>query len=61
MAREPARDTDEGSVLPDFCGLPAVFAVVVAAELLAFLLALLGGFDGFWGQLARLSLLLQWV
>ena len=61
MAREPASDANDDSVLPNFCSLPAVFAVVVAAELLAFLLALLGGFAEFWGHLARLSLFLQWV
>ena len=57
----PANPGDEDGVLPNFCGLTAVFAVVVSAELLAFLLALLGGFAHFWADLARLSLFLQWT
>jgi two-component system sensor histidine kinase AlgZ len=50
-------------LLPDFCGLPAVFAVVVGAELLAIALALGSGlpWQDSWHRLSLLSLYLQWI
>ncbi len=51
------------SFLPDFCGVRAVFAVVVSAELLAMVLALAAGsgIDQFWSELSIRSLYVQWI
>ncbi len=49
--------------LPDFCNIRLVFAVVVGAQLLALVLALVSrpvGAD-FWGHLSLISLFVQWV
>jgi len=50
--------------LPDFCGIRMVFAVVVIAQLLAFLLALapLNGLSADrWRELGLISLFVQWA
>ena len=51
------------SFLPNFCGNRTAFIVVVAAELLAFVLALATSADSsdFWHRLALNSLFIQWV
>ncbi len=62
MAENEKRDS--GSLfLPDFCGLPVVFATVVLAELFALVLSLgrHGLTDGFWEGLALTSLFMQWA
>lgn len=52
----------ENSFLPDLCGGPMVFSVVIIGELLAFVLTLVQpvGVD-YWQKLALLSLFIQWV
>ena len=49
--------------LPDFCNIRLVFAVVVGAQLLALVLALVSRPAGsdFWGHLSLISLFVQWV
>jgi two-component system sensor histidine kinase AlgZ len=49
--------------LPDFCSSPAVFAVVLIAELVALVIALARQalHDNFWADLAGGSLFLLWV
>ncbi|MEW6645975.1 MAG: sensor histidine kinase [Pseudomonadota bacterium] len=49
--------------LPDFCGLQAVFAVVVLSEIFAFILTLaqLGRGVEMWDTLALTSLFMQWA
>lgn len=49
--------------LPDFCGLNSVFAVVVLAQLFAFILTLAGHphSSNLWQDLALISLYMQWV
>ncbi|MBU1190913.1 MAG: histidine kinase [Gammaproteobacteria bacterium] len=48
--------------LPNFCGIRLVFAVVVVAELLAFILVLAGPWSSnYWGELGLVSLFVQWV
>lgn len=49
--------------LPDFCAIRMVFSVVVAGELLAFVLTLAPNTDSGnrWGDLAFVSLFIQWV
>src|SRR5579885_1736869 len=49
--------------LPDFCAVRSVFLVVVAGELLAFILTLADtmSFHERWGDLGRVSLFVQWV
>lgn len=54
---------DRTPVLPDFCALRSVFAVVMVAQLLVFVVMLAdtsGRGDG-WGRLGMTSLLVQWV
>jgi two-component system sensor histidine kinase AlgZ len=64
------RATDPGGVegienyfLPNFCSVRMVFAVVVIAELLAFVITLLspGVIDNPWGNLGLISMLVQWI
>ncbi|MCC6301970.1 MAG: sensor histidine kinase [Gammaproteobacteria bacterium] len=57
-----ARDGSDG-FLPDFCNIRIVFIIVVAAELLAFILALTAPGAGAerWSRLGLLSLFIQWV
>jgi two-component system sensor histidine kinase AlgZ len=49
--------------LPSFCDVRMVFAVVVIAELLAFILTLVspGVMDDPWGNLGLISVLMQWI
>ena len=49
--------------LPDFCAVGVVFALVMVAELFAFVLVLApGGASGdFWSELSLVSLFVQWV
>ncbi len=47
--------------LPSFCDIRMVFAIVVIAELLAFVLVLAGGGKDPWSQLGLASLFLQWI
>ena len=51
----------DGLFLPGFCDIRMVFAVVVIAELLAFVLVLAGGPGAFWSELGLVSLFLQWI
>ncbi|RRQ21870.1 sensor histidine kinase [Thiohalobacter thiocyanaticus] len=53
----------DAGFLPDFCAIRAVFAVVVSAQLLAFVLALAGTPPGglWWNELGLVSLFVQWV
>ncbi len=57
------QDNDAGFFLPDFCGLRAVFAVVVLSELFAFVLVLADSASRAdpWGSLALTSLFMQWA
>ena len=63
MPPQPKDDDRDALFLPDFCGIGMVFAVVVAGELLAFVLALSPGAtaEDFWSRLALVSLFIQWV
>ena len=49
--------------LPSFCDVRMVFAVVVIAELLAFMLTLVspGVIEDPWGNLGLISLFMQWI
>ncbi len=49
--------------LPDFCTARPVFLVILVAELLACILALMAGatLGDFWSELALISLFIQWV
>ncbi len=51
------------SFLPDFCGREAVYTVVVAGQLFAFVLVLARGRapQAFWQDLALVSLFVQWL
>jgi two-component system sensor histidine kinase AlgZ len=53
----------ENHFLPNFCNVRMVFAVVVIAELLAFIITLLspGVIDDPWGNLGLISMLVQWI
>jgi two-component system sensor histidine kinase AlgZ len=53
----------ENYFLPDFCSVRMVFAVIVIAELLAFIITLLspGVIDNPWGNLGLISMLVQWI
>lgn len=65
MAREisatTGNDRQEALFLPGFCDIRMVFAVVVIAELLAFVLVLAAAGQDFWGDLGLVSLFLQWI
>ncbi|MBI3773349.1 MAG: histidine kinase [Gammaproteobacteria bacterium] len=58
----PGKDRPE-LFLPDFCNIRIVFAVIVIAELLAFIVTLASpaGRGGGWTQLSLLSLYIQWL
>ena len=58
-----APSAGEDGLLPDFCAIRSVFAVVVSAQLLAFVLALAGSPPGalWWNELGLVSLFVQWV
>ena len=51
----------ESFFLPDFCHARSVFMVVLTAEILALMLSLTVIYDGFWLQLGRFSLIIQWI
>lgn len=55
--------TERDGFLPDFCNIRIVFIIVIAAELLAFILALTAPGAGAerWSRLGLLSLFIQWV
>ncbi len=56
-----ASDKQETLFLPSFCDIRLVFAVVVIAELLAFVLVLANTGTDPWSRLGLVSLFLQWV
>ncbi len=63
MAQQTTPVRSDSFFLPDFCGLQAVFAVVVLSELFAIILTLAKteyGID-FWGSLSFTSLFMQWA
>jgi len=47
--------------LPSFCDIRMVFAVVVIAELLAFVLVLASSHNDPWSELGLISLFVQWI
>jgi len=62
-AGEGGIETLENCFLPSFCAVRVVFAVVVIAELLAFVLTLVspGVLDDPWVNLGLISVFMQWV
>ena len=56
-------ETLESFFLPSFCDVRMVFAVVVIAELLAFILTLVspGVLENAWGNLGLISMFMQWI
>lgn len=61
-ARAIEADPKTDIFLPDFCAIRMVFAVVVIAELLAFILTLSSSSAGRrWTDLSMISLFVQWV
>ncbi len=65
--RQPAGkyaiETAEVFFLPSFCDVRMVFAVVVIAELLAFILTLVspGVLENPWANLGLISVFMQWI
>jgi two-component system sensor histidine kinase AlgZ len=57
----PAQKQQEALFLPSFCDIRMVFAVVVIAELLAFVLVLASRRSDPWNDLGLASLFLQWI
>ena len=62
-AEQGGIETLESFFLPSFCDVRMVFAVVVIAELLAFILTLVspGVVENTWGNLGLISLFMQWI
>jgi two-component system sensor histidine kinase AlgZ len=62
-ASSTAIEQEDGFFLPDFCNVRLVFAVVIMAELLAFVLVLVtpGLLGDRWSDLGVISLFLQWI
>ena len=62
-AEQFAIETAELFFLPSFCEVRMVFAVVVIAELLAFIITLAGpgGLGNLWENLGLISFFIQWV
>jgi two-component system sensor histidine kinase AlgZ len=60
---QSAIETAEPFFLPSFCDVRIVFAVVVIAELLAFILTLVspGVLENAWGNLGLISVFMQWI
>ncbi len=56
-----ARREQESLFLPSFCDIRLVFAVVVIAELLAFVLVLAESRTDPWSKLGLVSLFMQWI
>ncbi|NOX09830.1 MAG: sensor histidine kinase [Gammaproteobacteria bacterium] len=56
-------ENSNGVFLPAFCGIRAVFTIVIVAQLLAFVLTLVAATTEleFWNKLALVSLLVQWI
>lgn len=63
MVSTSSAPRNDSFFLPDFCGLPAVFAMVVLSELFAFILTLaqMGHGAPLWDTLALTSLFMQWA
>lgn len=63
MVSTSSAPRNDSFFLPDFCGLPAVFGVVVLSELFAFILTLaqMGRGAALWDTLALTSLFMQWT
>ncbi len=61
--RQQGVESLEQFFLPSFCEVRMVFAVVVIAELLAFMLTLVspGVIEDPWGNLGLISLFMQWI
>ena len=59
---ETQLSVEKRSFLPDFCRMNMLFILVLTAELLAFVLALVSGKDGqsFWSALGLFSLFILW-
>jgi two-component system sensor histidine kinase AlgZ len=62
-AEQFAIETAESFFLPSFCDVRMVFAVVVIAELLAFILTLVspGVLENPWANLGLISVFIQWI
>ena len=62
-AEQIAIETAEPFFLPSFCDVRMVFAVVVIAELLAFILTLVspGVLENPWANLGLISVFMQWI
>ena len=62
-AEQIAIETEEPFFLPSFSDVPMVFAVVVIAELLAFILTLVspGVLQNPWANLGLISVFMQWI
>jgi len=63
QGRSPSRSQNQQETLflPSFCDIRMVFAVVVIAELLAFVLVLANNRNAPWSELGLVSLFLQWI
>jgi len=59
--RNPSESSQELLFLPSFCDIRLVFAVVVIAELMAFVLVLANGRANPWNDLGLVSLFVQWI
>lgn len=60
-SRNRTESRPDSLFLPGFCDIRMVFAVVVIAELLAFVLVLAGGGAEYWNDLGLVSLFVQWI
>ena len=61
QGRPVTTDIRDTLFLPSFCDISLVFAVVMTAQLLAFVLVFAAGGAGFWNRLALISLFIQWI
>ena len=63
MAQPDKRASKIETFLPDFCHIKIVFAVIIIAELLAFVLTLAtpSARGGDWGYLSLVSIYIQWI
>jgi len=60
-SKNPLESSQETLFLPSFCDIRLVFAVVVIAELMAFVLVLANGRADPWNDLGLVSLFVQWI
>ena len=62
-SQQPSPPAKDALFLPDFCNIRMIFAVVIIAQLLAFILALgpQGRLIDRWDNLSLISLFIQWV